>query len=274
LLHNAVGTAVSVAGDINGDGLSDLIVGAPGSSISTAGGAYVILGGQQFATTVDFMGTAGDNAQTGTTDAETFVAGMGNDTLTGGGGADVVYGGAGNDTFVLNASNVNALQSVLGLGGNLGQLARVDGGAGIDTIRLTGGANLDLTLVANVGGASPDGLSRINSIEHIDMRTDTAANGLTIQLKDVIDMSGMNLFNSSTTTAVSGTALAATVAKHQVAVFGDALDTVHIGSLSAWTNSGTVVSYAGHNLEVYNSSTSAAQLLIEQAMVNANHVVI
>jgi len=33
------------------------------------------------------------------------------------------------------------------------------------------------------------------------------------------------------------------------------------------------VNYAGHDLVVYNSNTSAVQLLIDQAMVNANHVV-
>ena len=37
---------------------------------------------------------------------------------------------------------------------------------------------------------------------------------------------------------------------------------------------GTLVNYNGHDLVVYNSNTSAAQLLIEQAMVTANHVVI
>jgi hypothetical protein len=70
----------------------------------------------------------------------------------------------------------------------------------------------------------------------------------------------VNLFSTDTTTA------------KQLAVLGDAKDTVNIGA--GWTNSGTVVSYAGHDLVVYNSSTGAAQLLIEQAMVTANHVVI
>ena len=80
----------------------------------------------------------------------------------------------------------------------------------------------------------------------------------------MLDLSGGNLFNS-------GTSASATSVK-QLAVLGDAQDTLHIGT--GWTNSGTLVNYNGHDLVVYNSHTSAAQLLIEQTMVHANHVVI
>lgn len=249
--------------------MDDLLVGAFDGN-SAAGVSYVIFGGTQFAATVDFLGDANANTLTGTSAAETFAAGAGDDTLIGNGGADVMHGGAGNDIFVLNASNVTALQSAMGAGGNIGQLARVSGGTGMDTIQVAGGANLDLTLVTNVGAATPEGTSRIDSIEIIDLKSDTAANTLSLQLKDVIDMSGMNVFNSGNTTAVGGTALAASIARHQVAVYGDAFDTVNIGT--GWTNTGTVVGYAGHNLVVYNSNTSAAQILIEQAMVSAAHV--
>ncbi len=270
------GSVVSSAGDVNGDGLADLIVSARGLT-ERAGGSgspgktYVIFGGTQHETTLDFLGDTNANTLTGTSAAETFAAGAGNDVLIGNGGADVMNGGAGNDIFVLNASNVTALQSAFGSGGNTAQLARVDGGTGIDTIQLTGGANLNLTLVANQGAATPDKLSRIEGVEVIDLKSDSSANTLTLQLKDVIDMSGMNVFNSSDTTAVSGPGIGATVAKHQLAVFGDASDFVNIG-VSGWSNTGTVVSYAGHNLVVYNSNTSAAQLLVEQAMVTASHV--
>ena len=46
---DAVGAAVSDAGDINGDGISDIIVGAPNATLGTSrsgrGGSYVIFGG-------------------------------------------------------------------------------------------------------------------------------------------------------------------------------------------------------------------------------------
>lgn len=105
--------AVSAAGDINGDGFDDLIVGGRGISkysyeLSDAQGkptsdysgkSYVIFGGNQLAKTVDFVGTAQAETFKGTGYSETFAGGQGNDTLIGGGGADVMMGGAGDDTY-------------------------------------------------------------------------------------------------------------------------------------------------------------------------------
>jgi hypothetical protein len=260
------GYSVSSAGDVNGDGLADLLVGAPNATnqagATLAGQTYVILGGSQFATTLDFMGSSANDTQTGSSTAETFAAGAGNDTLIGNGGADVMMGGAGNDTFVLNASNITALQSVMGAGGNTTQLSRVDGGTGMDTIQLTGGANLDLTAIANVGGATPDGLSRINSIEKIDLATDTAANSLTLALKDVIDMTGMNVFNSSNVTGGSFN-FGAIQTRHQLLVDGTSADRVLTSG--GFTDTHQTATMNGHTYEVYNQG-NFAQLLIDQSI--------
>ncbi|MBK7766254.1 MAG: FG-GAP repeat protein [Sulfuritalea sp.] len=150
------GFSVATAGDINGDGLSDLIVGARSSDptgATDAGRSYVIFGSTTGAfaqTAVDQLGTSGNDTLTGTVAAETLVAGAGNDTLIGNGGADVLYGGAGDDRFEINAGNITALAA--GVTG--GQLARIDGGSGSDTLALIGsGLTLDLTAIANQGGA-------------------------------------------------------------------------------------------------------------------------
>ncbi len=52
------GLAASSAGDINNDGLADIIIGAPGSSINGffSGQAYVVFGNQDFASLVDANG--------------------------------------------------------------------------------------------------------------------------------------------------------------------------------------------------------------------------
>jgi hypothetical protein len=267
------GYSVSAAGDINGDGLADLIVGAPWSDPaagSLAGRSYVIFGGQQFASTVDFMGDIGNNVQTGSTTAETFVAGAGNDTVTGNGGADVMYGGMGNDRFVLNASNAAALQSVMGVvGGNTTQLSRVDGGTGIDTIQLSGGANLDLSQIANVGGATPDGLSRINSIEVIDLRTDTTANTLTLKTNDVADMAGMNLINATSKSSADwnwsgGTyVFGASEQYHQLVVNGSSTDTLNLNQ--EFYDTGKTAILNGNTYEVYNGNR-ATQVLVQQGV--------
>ena len=92
----------------------------------------------------------------------------------------------------------NALDNtILGNPGN----NTLDGGTGIDTVRLVGflGANasLDLTAIANVGAGSPAGLSRIEGIEKFDLVSGSGSATLTLATRDVVDMSGMNVFNST-----------------------------------------------------------------------------
>ncbi|OJA03570.1 integrin alpha, partial [Bathymodiolus thermophilus thioautotrophic gill symbiont] len=106
------GNSVSSAGDVNGDGLDDLIVGAnqaDPSSKNKAGKSYVVFGKTDtkavdladvstgkgvVAHTIDFQGNDDDNTLTGTSADELFVAGLGDDTLIGNGGTDVFNAGA------------------------------------------------------------------------------------------------------------------------------------------------------------------------------------
>lgn len=249
----AVGYAVAAGGDINGDGLADLVVGSNNS------GAYVIYGGTQFATRVDRLGTSGNDMLAGTTAANVIVGGLGDDILIGNGGNDVLYAGAGNDAIHLNGDNVAGLSAgVVG-----GQLARIDGGGGIDTLMLDGaGVTLDLTKIANQG----DGGSRIESIERIDLGT---GNTLTLGLRDVLDMAESNSFNSGN----GWNGLAGAEGRHQLVLDGTTGDVVKLSQASgAWADTHATVNNGGHTYEVWiTGGANGAQLLIDQLLtVNAN----
>jgi hypothetical protein len=164
------GTSVSSAGDVNGDGFADLIVGAPFAE--SAGGAnregesYVIFGGN-FNGVVTHLGTPGDDTLTGSAAAESFVGGTGNDMLIGNGGADSFQGGADND--ILRVSTLDFFLA--------------DGGSGSDTLALDGsGLDLDLTALAD---------NRTRSIERIDIGGN-GNNTLSLSVLDVLNLSDVS----------------------------------------------------------------------------------
>ncbi|MGE0113185.1 beta strand repeat-containing protein [Aquabacterium sp.] len=250
------GFSVSTAGDINGDGLADLFVSArsydpqnPGASTARS---YVIFGSTTGAfsqTAVDQLGTTGNDTLTDGGTAKTLVGGAGDDNIAAT-GASVLYGGAGSDTFSISGAMITALQSNYGSGGNIGQLARIDGGSGIDTIALAGsGLALDLTHVANQTASDPDGDSRIESVEIIDI-TGSGNNVLTLSASDVRDMAGFNSFEAT--------------GRHQVMVKGNTGDALQLAG-GGWSM-GNSVSLNGVTYDVYNHGTSLATVYMQQGV--------
>ncbi|SFE64991.1 integrin alpha [Nitrosomonas sp. Nm166] len=164
------GRSVSNAGDVNSDGFNDVIIGAPFAESS-----YVVFGRSSFTDDGVIRGTPGDDILTGTSEAERFEAGDGNDRMIGRGGADEFLGEAGDDYIRVS---------------DLG-FESVDGGIGNDTMAL-GGSGLNLNLTDMAG--------KISGIETIRL-FGTGDNTLTLRAADVL-----NLSDTSNTLRVNGNA--------------------------------------------------------------------
>ncbi|MCB9683035.1 MAG: FG-GAP repeat protein [Alphaproteobacteria bacterium] len=168
-----LGWAVA-GGDLDGDGLGDLAVGAPQTGAGGQGAVRVVFG-RDLRGHIDQQGGDGDDLLTGTAGPDTLIGGRGADTLIGGGGLDVLYGGAGDDVI------------------EVGDLAfrRVDGGQGTDTLRLSGASgDLDLADVDD----------RVRGIEAIALEGRT----LTVATRDLLHLS--DLSNTLTLTGVGAVA--------------------------------------------------------------------
>jgi hypothetical protein len=140
---------VSSAGDFNGDGIDDLIVGNPDEDLGArdSGAAWIIYGRAPAAAAVR-IGSAG---------GQVIFGGAFNDTLGGLGGEDLLIGGKGDD--------------------------RLDGGAGRDAAGYrtsAGGVRVDLALAGaqDTAAAGRDTLVSIENIEgseHVDLLLGSAA---------------------------------------------------------------------------------------------------
>lgn len=248
---NLYGT-ITAPGDINGDGIEDLIIddyfkeNGLMPSVLLGSSMNQFLGTQNKFT---YQGTSGNDTLNFNTNnkSETYIGGAGDDVIVGNGGADVMYGGAGNDTFYLSSDNVNQLKNPMGAEG---RLARIDGGGGIDTLALDGqNISLDLTTIAN---------TRVQSVEKIYLGSN---NSVTLSWKDVQNMSAMNIFNSMT--GWSGFN-ASTVKFHQLVIEGSTFNSVSFLQEGGWAKESFTVENAGQQYSVYNNAAHATELLINQ----------
>ena len=201
------GASVSGAGDVDGDGFDDLLVGASGVN-GSRGASYVIFGGQGVSdSAMVYDGTT--DTLTGDEMANQLIGGAGNDTLVGNGGADVLRGGAGDDVFEISDAD----------------FAVIDGGLGIDTLRLDSMMTLDLRDIPN---------NRLDSIEIIDLNG--TGSGLILATDDILNIVG------------SG-------AQNTLQIDGDSTDVLSV-SQAIFSNSGLTETIGDIDYRVYRADNS------------------
>ncbi|WGM40487.1 hypothetical protein [Caulobacter sp. NIBR1757] len=160
------GRRVAAGGDINGDGVDDLVVSAPYNYNGGRGMTYVIYGQSS---RVTFVGGNGNDNQTGGTGGDSLSGGGGNDTLNGAAGDDILDGGDLSDVLnggdgaddLIGGSGGDILSGDAGddsISGGIGA-DKLFGGDGVDTLdggadndRFDGGSGADILL----GGAGND----------------------------------------------------------------------------------------------------------------------
>lgn len=155
--------------------------------VATAGLTAVLTGGAGSTATVTTGG--GTDVITSAAGSDSIKTGAGTDTVTIGSGNDVIETGDGNDTLIIAA------------GGDLTVDDTIDGGAGIDTIRVTGAETFidgDFTNVSNVEQVDIQGAVAVNF--NLGAESADAFTGKAIYIT--------NSTNNATANNISGASLA------------------------------------------------------------------
>ena len=193
--NGVFGTSVAAAGDVNDDGYDDLIIGSPGAGGQA--GAYILFGssGGAFApaTMVEYDGSGDGDAFNSDGVGTTMMGRGGNDQIYMTGPDSVGYGGAGDDTFIVHASFLGSLANP---DPNAPRSSRIDGGSGIDTMKIaeySNGVTIDLRDLTS-GSATVDGDGRLENVEIIDLLAGGSASTLWVTEESIIAMSRANVF--------------------------------------------------------------------------------
>ena len=229
-VNDFAGNSVKAAGDVNGDGFDDIIVGALQNS-ADAGKGYVVFGGN-FRNDSGYAIGANPTASGAN---QKLVGSSGNDTLDGGalGTGDALNGGAGDDVLKF-----------------YGVENQIDGGNGKDTLLFAAS-----TTVLNLTNFTPN--VRLAGIEQIDMRAN-GGTALTLSLRDVLDMTDAIPLSSQWNTA--GTA------PHQLVIRGDGAGTDSVTSTGQGWGAASTVNIASVAYDSYTNGL--ASLLIEQSVTH------
>jgi Ca2+-binding RTX toxin-like protein len=208
---DASGFSVSAAGDVNGDGFADILIGGPGAdrgALADAGESYVVFGhralssvvriGTELSQTINgglgddriegrdgddrLVGWEGDDVVDGGVGNDTVQGGDGDDAIAGGGGDDLIDGGNGDDAINAGAGN----DTVTGGEGT----DVISTGSGNDMVNIAVGGDDDMT--AGSGKDTMDFRPLGSAAIAVDMlvRTATLGNGDVMTFRDFEQVRG------------------------------------------------------------------------------------
>jgi len=266
--YDQSGRSVSAAGDINGDGLGDLIIGAFGADPNGnySGSSYVIYGQSTgFTATVALAsldgsngfrldGEAASHASGGSVSAAGDINGDGlGDLIVGASGAAPNGTNSGSSYVIYGRSTGFAATLALsGLDGSNG--FRVDGeaanhssGGSVSAAGDINGDGLD-DLIVGASGAAPNGANSGSSYVVYGRNTPFAAT------LDLASLNGINGFRLDGVASYDGSGFSVSAAGD---INGDGLDDLIVGAIGADPNG----VYSGSSYVVYGRSTPFAATL-------------
>ena len=164
------GTSVASAGDINGDGLDDLVIGAFRAGGANVRGAGFVVLGQLSTTAVNLTGTVASQTLVGSNLTDTLNGLGGNDALWGHGGTDTLNGGTGADTMRGGGAADTYFVD------NLSDKVIEKLGEGTDLVN----SSVNFTLGANVENLTLTGILNINATGNTSANTLTGNGGINI----------------------------------------------------------------------------------------------
>jgi len=202
----------------------------------------VLLTGQQWVKSILSTVTGGlwSYDYTGTTLSE------GNHTFT----AQLIDASGNVESFDDQVVTIDTTTDEPGIDGKTISITAISTDSGISSSDLI--TNDDTLMVSGTSDAA-DG-SNVAVWLQLDGALDPTLN---IDVADVLDMSGMNLFHLG----IGWTGLGGSVAKHQVVVDGNAGDSANLEG--GWTDTGTTANFGANTYQIYNANSSAAQILVD-----------
>ena len=247
----------AAAGDINGDGFKDIVIGNPARTYGNAeqnGEAFVVYGGNYSGAANVFTSTA--NALVANSN---FVGSDGNDTLNTNFLAGIsFYGGDGDDTLKLTTNS---------------GIRNFDGGRGLDTLKLffssdepTTGTNVGTDDYIDLLGVS----KKITGIEKIQFDSNSRDDFLQLDVRDIISLASSNSTGKIRIEAINSYLND----ENSLTLFNGNIGTPagDLSSLSTdlrFTKNGSQEQYDGINFFVYTHTASGVQMLVDDRLAGA-----